>query len=31
MLYYISEHHSWKVVIKYAVEKNRKYNDLVLQ
>ena len=31
MLYYISEHRSWKVVVKYAVEKNRKYDDIVLQ
>ena len=30
MLYYISEHRSWKVVVKYAVEKNRKYDDIVL-
>ena len=31
MLYYISEHRSWKVVVKYAVGKNRKYDDIVLQ
>ena len=31
MLYYINEHHSWNVVEKYAMQKNRKNNDIFLQ
>ena len=31
MLYYINEHHSWNVVEKYAMQKNRKNDYIFLQ
>ena len=31
MLYYINEHHSWNVVEKYAMQKNRKNDYIFIQ